>query len=89
MALNTQSLARVCATPYAAGESKSIYHYCTADTVAAVIASGYFNGATKILRKGDIIEAACVLDGTPTTCKVIVTSATGAATVTTAVPITS
>lgn len=85
MALNAQSLARIGSVPYSAGEGKSLYLYATADAFAAVTASGYFNGATKSLRKGDVIITMCSLDGTPTTTMVGVTSASGAAIVTTAV----
>lgn len=84
MALDKQSLTRIHATPRAAGASKSLFHYVTDDTVANILASGYFNGATKELEKGDIIIASCVNGGTNTCTTCVVTSATGAATVTTA-----
>lgn len=47
-------------------------------TVAAIAASGYFNSATNLLAKGDII----VIQGSNGTALAQVTSATGAATVT-------
>lgn len=87
MALDVNSLARVTATAFAAGVTKSVYHYVTNDTVAACIASGYFNGATKRLRKGDLIMISAVNGGTPTCSLAVVTSADGAATVTTAAAI--
>lgn len=87
MALDKQSLTRIHATPRAAGASKSVFHYVTDDTVANIIASGYFNSATKELEKGDVIIASCVNGGTNTCTVCVVTSATGAATVTTAAAI--
>lgn len=53
------------------------------DNVAAIVASGYFNDATEELRQGDVILAVGVLDTAPVLTSVAVTSATGAATVTT------
>lgn len=47
-------------------------------TVAVIAASGYFNNATNLLQKGDVI----VIRGNNGTAFVQVTSATGAATVT-------
>lgn len=85
MALDANSLALVGSVPYAAGRTISKYFYATGDALATVAASGYFNNATKRLRKGDVIEVAGVLDGTPVTASYIVTSADGAATVTTAI----
>lgn len=61
------------------------HHYATADVQSVVIASGYFNSVTKQLQQGDIITLSENTGGTPTTNQVIVTSATAAATVTTAV----
>ncbi|WP_398468526.1 hypothetical protein [Tardiphaga sp.] len=84
MALDAQSLMRFASVPFSAGESKSAFLYATNDTVTQVLASGYFNGATKTLRKGDQILCSCVNGGTPTTTHLVVTSASGAATVTTA-----
>jgi hypothetical protein len=87
MALNAQSLTRVASVPYAAGDANSLFFYATADTVANCIASGYFNNATKTLRKGDLILISAVNGGTPTCSLCTVTSADNAATVTTAVAI--
>lgn len=84
MALDTQSLVRNGSVPYGAGEVKSLFLYATPDSVATVSASGYFNGATNTLRKGDRIEVFAALGGTPDGVALMVTSATGAATVTTA-----
>ena len=87
MALDVLSLARVGSVPYGAGDVKSKWFYATADAQATVAASGYFNSATKKLNKGDVIEVAGALGGTPTTSSYIVTSASGAATVTTAIAV--
>jgi hypothetical protein len=54
--------------------------YAEAETVANMAASGYFNSATKLLTKGDII----FLRGSNGTGIAQVSSATGAATVTVA-----
>lgn len=65
------------------GSVKSIHSYATNDTLATVLASGYFNSATGLLAKGDIILIHGDVDGTPYVDSAIVTSATAAATVTT------
>jgi hypothetical protein len=83
MAYDAKKLSRQGGIPYAAGDSKSIYGYASADTLAAIAASGYFNSATKRLRKGDLIHVTASLGGTPEHTTLVVTSATGAATVTT------
>jgi hypothetical protein len=61
------------------GAPKLFTYGTSADAKAAIIASGYFNDATDVLSKGDIILAY----GTDATVALTVTSATGAATVTT------
>lgn len=64
----------------AGSSAPSLFTYGTStDAKAAVIASGYFNDATDVLRKGDIILATA----SDATVALVVTSATGAATVTT------
>jgi hypothetical protein len=65
------------------GSVKQIHHYATNDLLSAVDDSGYFNDATAYLRKGDLIFVSGDVDGTPATNCYMVTSATGAATVTT------
>ena len=85
MSLDIQSLKRIEAVPFAAGESKSLHLYATSDNLAAVSGSGYFNTATKQLRKGDLIICSLANGGTPACTLLVVTSASGAATVTTAV----
>ncbi len=68
----------------AAGAGLSrIFTYQTADTIATVIASGYFNAKFAELKQWDIILVVSETGGTPKVDTVIVTSATGAATVTT------
>lgn len=87
MSLDALSLVRVVSAPLAAGDVKSVWFYPTADAQATVAASGYFNNATKKLCKGDVIMVAGALGGTPTLSSYVVTSATGAATVTTAISV--
>ncbi len=65
------------------GSVKRIHHYATNDLLSEVDNSGYFNSATSYLNKGDLIFVSGDVDGTPATNCFMVTSATGAATVTT------
>ena len=65
------------------GSVRKIHHYATNDLLSAVDDSGYFNDATNLLTKGDLIFVSGDLDGTPATNCFMVNSATGAATVTT------
>lgn len=67
----------------ASGGAKSIFTFETADAIATVVGSGYFNAATDNLKKWDIIHVIATTGGTPTFDSIFVTSATGAATVTT------
>lgn len=61
---------------------ESMYVYKSADAIAATAASGYFNSYTSSLKKGDAI---IIIDSsTPTIDVCVVSSATGAATVTVA-----
>jgi uncharacterized phosphosugar-binding protein len=76
MALDATKLSRI------GGGLNSLWHYdAGADTAATVTGSGYFNAVTDQLRKGDVIfivgNTCASIDSA------IVTSATGAATVTT------
>lgn len=68
-----------------AGSVRSLWHYATNDAAATVEAANYFNSEAAQFTKGDVIEASMVLGGTPVTKRYIVTSATGAATVTVAI----
>lgn len=85
MALDINSLTRIGSAPLAAGDVKSLWLYPTTDAQSVVAASGYFNSATKKLAKGDVIIVNGALGGTPTLSMYVVTSATGAATVTTVI----
>lgn len=67
----------------------SLWHYVTPDTAATVEAANYFNSATSLLRKADVIEAVMVTGGTPVTKRYIVTSVDDAATVTIALQTTT
>lgn len=66
-----------------AREARQVWSYITNDTSNTVTGSGYFNSATTFLAKGDIIHVSFDVDGTPGSNVLVVTSATGAATVTT------
>lgn len=75
MALSKTALFKI------AGADPGLWIYKTTDAIATVIGSGYFNDATNELKRHDVI---IVLDtATATTDVIHVTSATGAATVTT------
>jgi DNA-binding MurR/RpiR family transcriptional regulator len=73
----------VCAA-HGAGTAQ-LFIYSTADAMSAVDDSGYFNDVAAQLRKGDLILVSSATGGTPVAGFLIVTSATAAATVTTAV----
>lgn len=77
MALVLADLAKI------AGGAKQIFYYVSADAIGTVVASGYFNDATANLRQYDIIIAVTSTGGTQAVDVLVVTSATGAATVTT------
>lgn len=57
--------------------------YKSNDEFTAIVASGYFNSATNLFAKSDVILVVADADGTPDFGVAIVTSATGSATVTT------
>ena len=61
--------------------SRNVFTYHSADTLATAAASGYFNTATNDVNQYDVII--CVDTTTPAHNTYIVTSADGAATVTT------
>lgn len=44
----------------------TLWHYTTADIAADVDTQGYFNGASEMLRSGDMILANVETGGTPT-----------------------
>lgn len=66
-----------------AGGLRQRFAYSTADAIGTVTGSGYFNDVTNQLRQYDVIEVVSETGGTPKIDLVFVTSATGAATVTT------
>lgn len=68
-----------------AGGAQQLFYYRSTDNdaIGTVVGSGFFNTATEDLRQGDIILVGAGTDGLATVDVVIVTSATGAATVTT------
>jgi hypothetical protein len=66
-----------------AGAEPGIWIYETPDAIATVVASGYFNNATNELKQADVIFAVTGVGGTLALRTLLVTSATGAATVTT------
>ena len=78
MALTAANLSKV------AGGARQVWVYESADAVATIAGSGYFNSVTGNLRQYDVILAIGSTGGTATVDVLIVTSATGAATVTTA-----
>jgi len=67
----------------AGGGTGNVWHYTTADAPATVAGSGYFNDVTNNLKQYDIILVAGTTGGTVTIDMLVVTSASGAATVTT------
>lgn len=77
MALTASTLFKV------AGANPGLHIYKTADTIATVTASGYFNNVTDNLRQYDVIIVVSETGGTPKIDNIFVTSADGATTVTT------
>lgn len=65
------------------GGARQVHWYSSADAVATIAGSGYFNDATNDLKQFDIILAVGSTGSTPTVDVLVVSSATGAATVTT------
>lgn len=66
-----------------AGAARQIWHYASADAIGTIAGSGYFNGVADNLRQNDIILVVGSVGGVVTVDVLVVTSATGAATVTT------
>lgn len=77
MALTATALFKV------AGANPGLHIYKTADAIATVVASGYFNSVTDNLRQWDVIIVVSETGGTPKVDVITVTSADGATTVTT------
>jgi hypothetical protein len=67
----------------AGGGTGNVWHYNTTDAPATVAGSGYFNSVTTNLKQYDMILVAGTTGGTHTFDLLGVTSASGAATVTT------
>ena len=67
------------------GANPGIWHYRSTDAVGTIDDSGYFNDVTNELKQYDVIMVVGSTGGTATIDTLIVSSATGAATVTTAV----
>jgi len=65
------------------GGARQIHWYASTDAILTISGSGYFNDATNDLKQFDIILAVGSTGGTATVDVLVVTSATGAATVTT------
>jgi hypothetical protein len=66
-----------------AGGARQVWHYTSADAPGTIAGSGYFNSVTDNLRQYDTILTVGTTGGTVTVDLLVVTSATGAATVTT------
>lgn len=66
-----------------AGANPGLHIYKTADAIATVTASGYFDSVTNNLRQYDVIIVVSGIGGTVNVDLITVTSADGATTVTT------
>ena len=77
MALTATALKRI----GGAGDS-NLFMYQSADAVGTIAGSGYFNDVSDNLKQYDIIIAVGATGGTQTVDVLVVTSATGASTVT-------
>lgn len=60
MAFSASSLSRL-----AGASDVSLWHYSTADTLADINTSGYFNSAANMLHVNDVIIAVTETGGTP------------------------
>ena len=63
------------------GANPGLWIYKTADAIGTVVGSNYFNDATNELKEHDVIIVVGATGGTETVDVLVVTSATGAATV--------
>ena len=77
MALTASTLSKI------GGAEPGVWLYTSADAIGTVVASGYFSAATDSVKKNDVILAVTSIGGTVAVDALVVTSATGAATVTT------
>lgn len=78
MALTSSALKKI-----AGAGDQNLFVYNSSDAVSTIAGSGYFNDVTNDLKQFDIIFAVGATGGTATVDMLIVTSATGATTVTT------
>lgn len=65
-----------------AGGAMSVFLYDSADAIGTIVGANYFNSATNELKQNDVIIAVGSTGGTRTVDMLVVSSATGAATVT-------
>ena len=65
------------------GANPALWIYHSADAISTIIASDYFSTSTNSLKQNDIILCVGATGGTRTVDAIVVSSATGAATVTT------
>jgi hypothetical protein len=79
MALDSKNMSRI-----AHANGNNVWIYKTADAIATVIAANYFNAMTKEIFQHDIIIAVTSIGGAVAIDVLTVTSASGAASVTTA-----
>ena len=77
MALDATNLKKI-----AGAGNQNLFVYKSTDAVATVAGSGYFNNSTDDLKQFDVILVVGSTGGTATVDVLIVSSATGAATVT-------
>tara|TARA_R100001082_G_scaffold21728_1_gene10434 strand:- start:1239 stop:1484 length:246 start_codon:yes stop_codon:yes gene_type:complete len=77
MALDATNLFKV------GGANPGLWIYKSTDAIGTIVASGYFNDVTNELKEHDVIIVVGATGGSETVDVVCVTSATGAATVTT------
>lgn len=77
MALDATNLKKI-----AGAGNQNLFVYQSTDAVGTIAGSGYFNSVTDDLKQFDVILAVGATGGTATVDVLIVSSATGAATVT-------
>ena len=77
MALTSSALKKI-----AGSGDQNLFIYKSADAVSTIAGSGYFNDVTNDLKQFDVIIAVGATGGTATVDVLIVSSATGATTVT-------
>tara|TARA_R110002072_G_scaffold239465_1_gene397431 strand:+ start:148 stop:402 length:255 start_codon:yes stop_codon:yes gene_type:complete len=65
------------------GDSNNLWYYTDGDATSAIVGSGYFNLSAENFSKNDMILVCATNAGTAESDLLIVTSASGAATVTT------